>query len=272
MSKLRAYLGPILNPILSPNFRVSVLGLIEDFFSNSNKPPRHIPWNLLKSYTLGGRIPLGYRYLNDAQQSNEPRIYTKEMIESHIRRIQAKDTFYYGETDAFLYQALDRFSIRGKRVAVLGSVRPLYESMCLFYGAEPTTIEYNRIISEDPRLKTITVSDFKKSPAQFDAAFSISSFEHDGLGRYGDPLDPQGDLIAMRNVKGMLKPDGLLFLAVPIGKDRLVWNAHRIYGDIRLPLLLKEWTLLDSFGFSDDLKKQEGYQQPVFVLRNKASA
>ncbi len=32
----------------------------------------------------------------------------------------------------------------------------------------------------------------------FDMALSISSFDHDGLGRYGDPLDPVGDLKAMR--------------------------------------------------------------------------
>jgi Caenorhabditis protein of unknown function, DUF268 len=35
----------------------------------------------------------------------------------------------------------------------------------------------------------------------FDAGFSISSFEHDGLGMYGDPLDPDGDLKAMRKMK-----------------------------------------------------------------------
>jgi len=27
----------------------------------------------------------------------------------------------------------------------------------------------------------------------FDMVFSFSSIEHDGLGRYGDPLNPNGD-------------------------------------------------------------------------------
>jgi hypothetical protein len=42
--------------------------------------------------------------------------------------------------------------------------------------------------------------------AAFDVVLSISSFEHDGLGRYGDPLNPDGDLAAMRSTRRLLKP------------------------------------------------------------------
>ena len=45
----------------------------------------------------------------------------------------------------------------------------------------------------------------------------VHSFDHDGLGRYGDPLNPAGDLVAMETVKRVLKDEGLLFLTVPIG-------------------------------------------------------
>jgi hypothetical protein len=110
---------------------------------------------------------------------------------------------------------------------------------------------------------------------QFDCAFSISSFEHDGLGRYGDPLDPYGDLAAMIQAKRNVVYGGVLFLAVPVGEDALVWNAHRIYGILRLPLLLHNWKRLSSHGFleSDCGKKfnnltESSYYQPVFVLEN----
>ena len=33
-----------------------------------------------------------------------------------------------------------------------------------------------------------------------DVGLSISSFEHDGLGRYGDPLNPNGDLETMKSI------------------------------------------------------------------------
>lgn len=50
----------------------------------------------------------------------------------------------------------------------------------------------------------------------FDIVLSISSFDHSGLGRYGDPLDPDGDLRAMRFVRSVMQQKhSLLFLTVP---------------------------------------------------------
>ena len=80
-----------------------------------------------------------------------------------------------------------------------------------------------------------------KDALQFDVALSISSFDHDGLGRYGDPVDPKGDIKAMQEAQALLKPGGLMFLTVPVGPDILVWNLHRRYGEHRLPLLLGGW-------------------------------
>jgi len=53
--------------------------------------------------------------------------------------------------------------------------------------------------------------------------------EHVGLGRYGDPLDPEGDLKAMGELQRVLAPGGDLLLVVPIGTPRIQYNAHRIY-------------------------------------------
>lgn len=53
--------------------------------------------------------------------------------------------------------------------------------------------------------------------------------EHIGLGRYGDPLDPDGDLTAMNELKRVLAPGGSLLFVVPVGTPKIVFNAHRIY-------------------------------------------
>jgi SAM-dependent methyltransferase len=53
--------------------------------------------------------------------------------------------------------------------------------------------------------------------------------EHTGLGRYGDPLDPDGDLKAIRELQRVLAPEGSLLFVVPIGRPRIMFNAHRIY-------------------------------------------
>lgn len=145
--------------------------------------------------------------------------------------------------------------------------------------------EYQQVTSGHPRLKTITVDKFEKDRRLFDGAISISSVEHSGLGRYGDSLDPDGDLKAMKVLYDKLTKDSLCILAVPIGIDQILWNAHRVYGRIRFPLLIDAFELFDSFGFMDsDFDANEhirringnvphrhgvsgGAHQPIFILR-----
>jgi hypothetical protein len=236
--------------------------------NNTSCPPLHIPPHLVDGYTMGHRVPVRYEYYDGTHSGSGAVVYATQKIDECLAGIAAKKTFYYGETDSWLRQALERFPIRDMSVAVMGSETPVYESTVIHRGGKPTTIDYNRIVSEDPRLTTVTVDEFRRSPRQFDAALSISSFEHDGLGRYGDPLNPDGDLQAMADMRRVVKADGLLFLAVPIGRDALVWNAHRIYGPLRLPKLLSGWNLLAFFPSRLLLSRFQDGAQPVFVLQN----
>jgi SAM-dependent methyltransferase len=57
----------------------------------------------------------------------------------------------------------------------------------------------------------------------------LHAVEHVGLGRYGDRLDPDGDLKAMRELSRVLAPGGSLLFAVPVGRPRIEFNAHRVY-------------------------------------------
>jgi SAM-dependent methyltransferase len=102
---------------------------------------------------------------------------------------------------------------------------------------------------------------------QFDAVFSFSSFEHAGLGRYGDPLNPYGDFEAVAQVSCLLKPGGIFFLGFGIGQDKIEWNAHRIYGKIRLPFVTANFRLLDIVG-DFEWGKAAWNKQPIMVLQN----
>ena len=242
---------------------------------SKNIPPRKIPDALLSKYTMDGKLNIRYSYQDDHYPVTKPILYTTEMLDSYIKEVSKQIEISYPKTTTFLYKALRKYSITGKSVAILGSRLPAFESICLYYGGQPTTIEYNKIISQDPRLKVMTVAEYNNNPIQFDAAVSISSFEHDGLGRYGDPLNPEGDFEAMRKTKGMIKPGGLLFLAIPVGVDTLVWNAHRVYGRMRLEKLLSDWKILDVFNpwaLTLDTDWGNGFGiQPVFVLENTSA-
>lgn len=62
-----------------------------------------------------------------------------------------------------------------------------------------------------------------------DSLSCMHVLEHIGLGRYGDPIDPDGDLKAIRELIRVLKPGGDLLVVVPVGHPRICFNAHRIY-------------------------------------------
>ena len=58
---------------------------------------------------------------------------------------------------------------------------------------------------------------------------ALCSLEHFGLGRYGDPIDPEACFKCFENIQKKLKRGGRLYLSVPIGKERVEFNAHRVF-------------------------------------------
>lgn len=58
----------------------------------------------------------------------------------------------------------------------------------------------------------------------------LHAMEHFGLGRYNDPIAPQGYIEAAHHMSRVLDSGGYLYIGVPIGpQDKLVFNAHRIF-------------------------------------------
>ena len=178
----------------------------------------------------------------------------------------------FGHTDIWLALALSKYkhSIEDGSIGIFSAIKPWYASFAIEYGGHPFSLEYILPRSIDPRVHIRTVDDYRRSPQKFDAIISISTIQHDGLGRYNDPLKADGDQIAMDTFKAMLYPGGYLFLSVPVCKDSLMFNATRTYGKVALPLLFKGWKIVDSFGFSEsDFTKnpKKGFKhEPVFVL------
>lgn len=62
-----------------------------------------------------------------------------------------------------------------------------------------------------------------------DSISSLHAVEHFGLGRYGDPIDPDACFSAMRALARVLRPGGRLYFSVPIGAERVEFNAHRVF-------------------------------------------
>ena len=100
--------------------------------------------------------------------------------------------------------------------------------------------------------------------------------EHIGLGRYGDPIDPHGDIKAMKELERVLSVEGILIFVVPLGKPRLQFNAHRIYSYKQIVgyfsrLSLSEFALVTDQGdffenATETLADQQKYGCGCFVF------
>jgi SAM-dependent methyltransferase len=75
--------------------------------------------------------------------------------------------------------------------------------------------------------------------------------EHVGLGRYGDPLDPEGASKAMRELARVLAPGGSLYFGIPVGRERVCFNAHRVLSPKTVVRAFSSFELV-SFAAVDD--------------------
>jgi hypothetical protein len=73
----------------------------------------------------------------------------------------------------------------------------------------------------------------------------LHTMEHIGLGRYGDPIDPLGCFKGMIELQRVLKPGGKLYFSVPIGRERVEFNAHRIFDPLTILSAFSALKLVD---------------------------
>ena len=100
-------------------------------------------------------------------------------------------------------------------------------------------------------------ADFMKElPAELvgccDSASCLHALEHFGLGRYGDPLNPDGHLIGLDNLWRLLKPGGKLYLSVPIGPTRIEFNSQRVFSVAYILDKIANHFDVEEFSYIDD--------------------
>ncbi|XP_013391430.1 uncharacterized protein LOC106159650 [Lingula anatina] len=209
-------------------------------------PLRTPPPGLMSAFTQNGALQLKHFYFKYAKKAFQTSFSSKlmaNMIDMDKRNVMLGSYEYMSAGFKHVLKAFEN-ELKGKRVTVIGTQVPWVEVMLLNTGVtNVTAVDYNEINIEHPSISFKLVTQLaeehiKKENKQLDVVVSFSSIEHAGLGRYGDPLNPYGDLEAAAQVWCMLIPGGLFFLGVPAecGKEKgtLVFNGHRIYGEARL--------------------------------------
>lgn len=113
-----------------------------------------------------------------------------------------------------------------------------------FYDYRPPNLELNDLSVEKADILSLPFGDNSVSSLS-----CMHTVEHIGLGRYGDAINPDGDIKAIKELKRVLAPGGNFLFVVPIGKPRIEFNAHRVYSYEQImeyfsDLNLREFTLI----------------------------
>jgi len=58
---------------------------------------------------------------------------------------------------------------------------------------------------------------------------ALCSLEHFGLGRYGDPIDPEACFHCFEAIQRKTAQGGRIYISVPVGKEHIEFNAHRVF-------------------------------------------
>jgi hypothetical protein len=132
-----------------------------------------------------------------------------------------------------------------------------------FYDFRPAPLHLTNLVCGSTDL---TALHFSSGSVQ--SLSCMHTVEHVGLGRYGDPLDPDGDLKAMNELQRVLAPGGSLFFVVPVGKPRIVFNAHRIYSYEIIMDAFKGMNLRD-FSLVDDAQQFFSPADPAKVMEQE---
>jgi SAM-dependent methyltransferase len=117
-----------------------------------------------------------------------------------------------------------------------------------FFDYRPAALGLSGLSSERADLTNLPFED-----RSIESLSCMHVVEHVGLGRYGDPLDPEGDLKSMSELQRVVAPGGSLLFVVPIGRPVVRFNAHRVYSyrqivEVFRQLDLEEWALVPDEG------------------------
>jgi hypothetical protein len=243
-------------------------------------PPKEPPNETFDAYTLGGRSHVKYRYRAERQNGGQGYNWDRRVFEG-LRAKEDLGCGLYGVKHCSLVLQKFRKLVENKTAVVVGSQTPWAEAALFNVGASHvTTIEYMKITSNYPNYSALHPTEvaekyLNNSWTPLDVAYSFSSLEHDGLGRYGDPLNPFGDFESLARIRCLLRPGGVMFFAVPVGPDSILWNLHRVYGRYRLGLILLGWKPLYIYPTNcnvDDINLSgDASCQPMIILQKSTS-
>jgi Caenorhabditis protein of unknown function, DUF268 len=87
---------------------------------------------------------------------------------------------------------------------------------------------------------------------QYDSVSCLHALEHFGLGRYGDDIDYYGHLKGFQAISTAVASGGTFYLSVPMGGQRIEFNAHRVFSLFYLRRMCEPLYRIERFSYVDD--------------------
>jgi len=117
-----------------------------------------------------------------------------------------------------------------------------------FIDIRPLSIQLDNYESKEGSIVALPFPDRSLSSVS-----SLHVIEHIGLGRYGDPIDPEGSAKAGAELMRVLAPGGRLYISMPIGNARVQFNGQRVFSVADVLALfpglgLVELSIVDTLG------------------------
>ena len=102
----------------------------------------------------------------------------------------------------------------------------------LSFGQDVTLIDVRPLDKQVEGLQFVNSDATNLNEIENNSIESISalcSLEHFGLGRYGDPIDPEACFKAFETIGKKVRTGGHVYISVPIGQDHLEFNGCRVF-------------------------------------------
>lgn len=117
-----------------------------------------------------------------------------------------------------------------------------------FYDYRPAKLTLTNLTTGEADLTNL--KDFQDN--SIESLSCLHVIEHIGLGRYGDTIDPEGDMKAINELKRICATGGSILFVTPVGRERIQFNAHRIYSYDTILRLFGEGFTLKEFSLVND--------------------
>eukprot|EP01060_Flectonema_neradi_P036230 TRINITY_DN6917_c0_g1_i1.p1 TRINITY_DN6917_c0_g1~~TRINITY_DN6917_c0_g1_i1.p1 ORF type:complete len:835 (+),score=225.07 TRINITY_DN6917_c0_g1_i1:92-2596(+) len=223
-------------------------------------PPSKIPISMLHSFSLDGQTAVSYAprlYYQPSIDASTTTEWPDSLIEGYVNELKSGTLKGgYGSVNVQNLLEVAKAHFSQKTMLVLGSATPWVEALLLYAGATHVyTVEHRVIQCDHPKVTPLTPREFNELYRQgkipkIEGAVAFGTVGHSGLGRYGDVLNPWGDVMAVAKIWCVIPDDAVVAVSVfagPLGKDVVEWNMRRRYGSLRLPRLFANYKITKVF-------------------------